>query len=438
MRSGAASEGARHRREQFEAAVKRIDEQLAQARANEAALAERGREYDELGALLEELPEKLEHPIMVPFGPLAFFPGHIQHTSEVLTQLSSEWFVLRPAKHARGLVDRRQARLRSDQADVAKELELLRARRRVAAGAAGLPAEAEPKAESHAEEREGGGSVRIDEDGYFEIREPADGEAEADQRPEGATVSTDADGYLEIREPLGEAEQEEAAPRQRPAEAAPGAPRPSELTLAPEIARLRELERLEEEEAGGARASAPAPAPPPAAAATQQGRPDAMEELRRLERLEELEALDALDELLERSEQDAGGACQPPGLEVAAEQPTRALAARSPADIFEAMRRAEEAAAGAAAAPPPPRAAEVRFPPAAGEDLPRRGTELAAGPLPARVVEARPSLLAASEADDSGGPGGLGSPLVGGAAVGSAAAPARVSKFKADRQRARG
>lgn len=429
IRSGAASEGTRHKKEQFEAAVKRIDEQLAHARANEAALGERGREYEELDALLEELPGRLDHPVMVPFGPLAFFPGVVQHTSEVLTQLSSEWFVLRPAKHARGLVARRQGRLRSDQADVARELEELRAQRRVAASVAGLPAEAE--AQAAAQEREGGASVRVDDDGYFDIREPVGDEAEAGERPEGATVRIDDDGYFDIQEPIGEADREEAGPKS-PAAAAPAAPQPTGQTLAPEgladYARLRELERLDEE--GAEEAPAFAPAPRPAAAATQRGRPDAMEELRRLE---EMEALDALDELLECSEQNAGGACHPQDLEEAAEQPARAPAATSPADIFEAMRRAEEAvgpARGPAATPLPARVVEARPSlPAASEAAPDSAA------LTARVVEARPSLPAADEAD---GAGGLGSPFLPGAAAGSAAVPPpRVSKFKADRQRAR-
>eukprot|EP00438_Fugacium_kawagutii_P024305 Skav226604 [mRNA] locus=scaffold848:86947:87141:+ [translate_table: standard] len=42
----------------------------------------RRREYEELQGLLVDLPKKVQHPIMVPFGPLASFPGHLVHTNE--------------------------------------------------------------------------------------------------------------------------------------------------------------------------------------------------------------------------------------------------------------------------------------------------------------------------------------------------------------------
>ena len=46
------------------------------------AISFRREEYEELRGLLLELPKKVQHPIMVPFGPLASFPGHLVHTNE--------------------------------------------------------------------------------------------------------------------------------------------------------------------------------------------------------------------------------------------------------------------------------------------------------------------------------------------------------------------
>ena len=43
----------------------------------------------DLSSLLGELPDKTQHNIMVPFGPMAFFPGRLIHTNEVLVRLGA-------------------------------------------------------------------------------------------------------------------------------------------------------------------------------------------------------------------------------------------------------------------------------------------------------------------------------------------------------------
>ena len=43
----------------------------------------------------------------VPFGKLAFMPGQLVHTNEILVLLGDNWFVERSAKQAAEIVDRR-------------------------------------------------------------------------------------------------------------------------------------------------------------------------------------------------------------------------------------------------------------------------------------------------------------------------------------------
>lgn len=260
-------------KEEFQAAVRRLDEQLEQARAGIALIDERSQEYDDLDGLLRDLPEKLSHPVMVPYGPLACFEGRLVHTNEVLTQLSSEYFVSRTTKHALGLVERRQERLRRERQDVAKDVQEMEQRRRVAAGEGEAPAG--PSA-----------SWKIDDDGFMDIREPCE------------------DGLTNIRE--------------RCVDAPPPTPSAVPRSLAPP--------------APAAPAAVPAalgatPTATPAGAADG----DTLSRLRELERLEAMEELDVLVESLEQRAESASGA------EVSHVAAPTAPVARSPADLYQLM-----------------------------------------------------------------------------------------------------
>eukprot|EP00928_Gymnodinium_smaydae_P044977 TRINITY_DN30022_c0_g1_i1.p1 TRINITY_DN30022_c0_g1~~TRINITY_DN30022_c0_g1_i1.p1 ORF type:complete len:355 (+),score=81.55 TRINITY_DN30022_c0_g1_i1:101-1165(+) len=198
------------------AALRNIDEQLETARANAEALASRAGEWEDVKAVLEDLPKKVRHPIMVPMGPLAFFEGHLKHTGEVLAQLSSEWFALRTVDNALGMIKRREGALRKDRDAAALAVRELEQRRAVAVGARGEGAPASNRATSASAavpEAVPGGSVSVDDDGFFDIREP----------------------YVE------ESSLPATLPPSEPSSCA-GAREQSTLS------RLRELERMEEEE----------------------------------------------------------------------------------------------------------------------------------------------------------------------------------------------
>lgn len=66
-------------------------------------------ELKEVESLLLDLPKKLKHPIMVPMGQHAFFPGHLVHTNELTVNLGAGYYVRVTAQAARGIVQRRRA-----------------------------------------------------------------------------------------------------------------------------------------------------------------------------------------------------------------------------------------------------------------------------------------------------------------------------------------
>ncbi|KAG0281388.1 uri1, prefoldin-like chaperone [Linnemannia exigua] len=84
----------------FSAALTRLDEELARWKNYEA-------DYQALKTTLLDLPKEISHPVMVPIGNLAFMPGKIVHTNEVLVMLGDNWFVDRSAVQAAEIVDRR-------------------------------------------------------------------------------------------------------------------------------------------------------------------------------------------------------------------------------------------------------------------------------------------------------------------------------------------
>lgn len=65
------------------------------------------RDYEALGERLRTLPERVSHEVMVPLNSLAFMPGRLIHTNEVLVLLGDNWFVQRSASQAMDIAKRR-------------------------------------------------------------------------------------------------------------------------------------------------------------------------------------------------------------------------------------------------------------------------------------------------------------------------------------------
>ncbi|KAI8606578.1 hypothetical protein EDD21DRAFT_166643 [Dissophora ornata] len=84
----------------FSAALTQLEEELARWKNYET-------DYNALKTTLLDLPKETSHSVMVPIGNLAFMPGKLVHTNEVLVMLGDNWFVDRSAVQAAEIVDRR-------------------------------------------------------------------------------------------------------------------------------------------------------------------------------------------------------------------------------------------------------------------------------------------------------------------------------------------
>merc|ERR1719335_2124777 len=96
--------------EELERARKRINKTVAKLDKDLGLVDRTLAEYDELDQALVDLPQKLSHPILVPFSggglavdldtandPLAFFPGRLVHTNEVTHIAGDRYFLRRTA-----------------------------------------------------------------------------------------------------------------------------------------------------------------------------------------------------------------------------------------------------------------------------------------------------------------------------------------------------
>ncbi|CAG8438708.1 9726_t:CDS:10 [Diversispora eburnea] len=64
-------------------------------------------DYNGLKEVLENLDQETEYKVMVPIGNLAFMPGKLIHTNEIMAMLGENWFAERSAKQSIGIVERR-------------------------------------------------------------------------------------------------------------------------------------------------------------------------------------------------------------------------------------------------------------------------------------------------------------------------------------------
>jgi prefoldin alpha subunit len=95
---------------------------------------------------LEQLPTKLRHPVMVPMGKHAFFPGHITRTNEIMVHLGGHYYVEVTAAHARGILQRKQAAVADGISKAQQQLKALRARLEVSSDSIGSATADEPEA----------------------------------------------------------------------------------------------------------------------------------------------------------------------------------------------------------------------------------------------------------------------------------------------------
>jgi len=81
-------------------------------------------DYHHLQTRLSTLPDRLTYECMVPFGKLAFIPGRIIHSNEILVLLGDNYFVERSCKQAMEIVNRRLTNIENNLDKHQKEKEI--------------------------------------------------------------------------------------------------------------------------------------------------------------------------------------------------------------------------------------------------------------------------------------------------------------------------
>ncbi|KAI1305144.1 uri1, prefoldin-like chaperone [Mortierella claussenii] len=114
----------------FSAALTQLEDELARWKNYET-------DYQALKTTLLDLPKEISHPVMVPIGNLAFMPGKLVHTNEILVMLGDNWFVDRSAVQAAEIVDRRMEFVQENITRLQAQEEQIRSKSGIAPGLLG-------------------------------------------------------------------------------------------------------------------------------------------------------------------------------------------------------------------------------------------------------------------------------------------------------------
>ena len=157
--------------------------------ADEEVLGELRRfddEYADLQRLVRDLPNKTSHEVMVPFTDVAFFPGRLIHTNELLVLLGGDLYAERSATQTLDIIERRRDMLREKIQGAGARVDAMGSRLgaldAVSAADGGLGVIPEEEGEDDAlgaftTRREGRADITRKPDGTVEITETyADGE----------------------------------------------------------------------------------------------------------------------------------------------------------------------------------------------------------------------------------------------------------------------
>ncbi|XP_058093004.1 uncharacterized protein LOC131239350 isoform X3 [Magnolia sinica] len=187
--------------EESQKAAKRVEDAISERQKQVGHLQRFITDNTNLINLVQKLPDDLSHPIMVPFGKAAFFPGRLIHTNEFLVLLGDGYYAERTSKQTTEILQRRGKALES-------QIESLKAMMQ------DLQAEASFFNATAAEAAEG--LVEIREE-YIE-EHPAERKNQAglpkpnsidSSEPDGAKVIAEDEEYARIMSRFDELEREE-------------------------------------------------------------------------------------------------------------------------------------------------------------------------------------------------------------------------------------
>ncbi|ORX61968.1 hypothetical protein DM01DRAFT_1331445 [Hesseltinella vesiculosa] len=93
---------------QFNQWSNHIDQSKKQLESKLEKWKQFSKDYSDLATTLDTLPDQCSRPAMIPFGKLAFMPGKLIHTNEILVHLGDQYYAERSAKQAKEMAMARQ------------------------------------------------------------------------------------------------------------------------------------------------------------------------------------------------------------------------------------------------------------------------------------------------------------------------------------------
>ena len=111
---------------QRKAAIARLDAAMNQQTLEIEEIDKNLDEYKELKSLLVDLPEKMTHEVCCPVGKLAFFPGKLTNTNQILTLVGDDYFIERTVKNTLPTIKNRTDLLNAKRLEVDKQLDKIR------------------------------------------------------------------------------------------------------------------------------------------------------------------------------------------------------------------------------------------------------------------------------------------------------------------------
>ncbi|KAI9102690.1 hypothetical protein DFS34DRAFT_610144 [Phlyctochytrium arcticum] len=164
--------------------AKYLKESIEDSEATCARWQKFDEDYATLDSFLSDLVQHTKKDVMVPLGPLAFAPGQIYHTNEVLVLLGDNWFMEQSTHQAKQIIARRAEHTQEQLSHARSTLADLRAREKLLFS--------DPKLGN----KIGTEGSRLDEDGdevneegmkYVEIREDYDEQQENEKKAAAAS-----------------------------------------------------------------------------------------------------------------------------------------------------------------------------------------------------------------------------------------------------------
>lgn len=140
----------------MEYSSKLLTQKLSHELAVERELTEKMQEYEKLGKDLLDIAKHSTKQVMVPVSDVAFFPGKLKHSNEILVFLGDGYFVQRTAHECQPIIARRQLKLQEQLDALSSHLTRKEKLRSVIAEAAGSGE---------------GNQTRWTEEGLLDIRE---------------------------------------------------------------------------------------------------------------------------------------------------------------------------------------------------------------------------------------------------------------------------